>query len=263
MKTDDKIVKMSTEQILIFTFGIVFIITMLVLAIAFPNPTAFQYNVFRIILAIAIAGIAAFIPGFINLKLGAWLKAGGALAVFAIVYFFNPAQLISTPLDDPKFHDFSDKAPRASGSSSRAGDKYKEQSPKSGPLAPSSLENKVPPSPTTFSRPEKEVQKFPPRTRKNEAQERASLRNTADAGKFNLQITGSTEVEKDFIKRRIVDLGVKSASISFVKSELDDSRNINIYVVYTDDVKRSYSFNTPLKNAASVIVSKIDKRSDQ
>ncbi|WP_318557332.1 hypothetical protein [Geobacter anodireducens] len=111
MKTEARTAKMGTEKVLVFTFGTVFIITMLVLAVAFPNPSAFQYNVFRIILAIAIAGIAAFIPGFINLKLGTCLKAGGALAVFAIVYFFNPAQLISTPQDDPKFHEFSDKSP--------------------------------------------------------------------------------------------------------------------------------------------------------
>ncbi len=111
MESEKENTKMGTEKILIFSFGIVFIITMLVLAIAFPNPTNFQYNVFRIILALAIAGIAAFIPGFINLNLGSWLKAGGALAVFAIVYFFNPAQLVSAPQDDTKQHELTQKPP--------------------------------------------------------------------------------------------------------------------------------------------------------
>jgi hypothetical protein len=76
---------------------VVFVVALLVLAIAFPNPTPFQYNVFRIILALAAAGFAATIPGFISVEIGTWLRAGGALAVFAIVYFYNPAQIVAQP----------------------------------------------------------------------------------------------------------------------------------------------------------------------
>ena len=49
---------------------------------------------FRIVLALASAGIATFVPGFLRLKIKNWLSAGGALAVFAIVYFFSPATLV-------------------------------------------------------------------------------------------------------------------------------------------------------------------------
>ena len=78
----------------VFMFGIAFVITLLVLAVKFPKPTPFQYVVFRIVLALAAAGIAAFIPGFLDVKLSTFLRAGGAFAVFAIVYFFSPAKLV-------------------------------------------------------------------------------------------------------------------------------------------------------------------------
>jgi hypothetical protein len=148
-------------------------------------------------------------------------------------------------------------------SESDTGEKHVEQSAKNGPSSPGVLENKAPPPPKTFTRLEKEIPRVSPRTRKNEAQEHAPLTNTAGAGQFNFQITGSSEVEKNLIEKRLVDLGVKSAAIIIVKSELDDSRNVYIDVAYTDDIKRSYSFNTPLENAASLIISKIGKRSVQ
>jgi hypothetical protein len=85
----------KAEKLLAFSFGVVFALAMLILAIAFPSPTAFQYTVFRIVLALATAGVAAMIPGFIEVSVAGWLRAGGALAVFAVVYFYNPASLIA------------------------------------------------------------------------------------------------------------------------------------------------------------------------
>ena len=85
----------SWERIAIFVFGVAFVIGLLALAIQFPRPTPFQYAVFRVVLALAAAGIAALIPGFIEVRHREWLRAGGALAVFAIVYFFSPAQLLT------------------------------------------------------------------------------------------------------------------------------------------------------------------------
>jgi hypothetical protein len=84
----------SQQQVSAFAFGIVFIITMLTLAITVPEPTAFQYTVFRIVLALATAGIAAMIPGFLHVETPGWMRAGGALAVFVLVYFYNPASLV-------------------------------------------------------------------------------------------------------------------------------------------------------------------------
>jgi hypothetical protein len=83
------------EKILAVVLGVLFMAAIIVLAVFFPNPTSFQYQVFRIVLAIAVAGFAATIPGFLQIQLSNWLKAGGALAVFCVVYFYNPAQIVT------------------------------------------------------------------------------------------------------------------------------------------------------------------------
>lgn len=89
---------LTIQMIVAFIFGVAFVITLLLLAIKFPRPTDFQYNVFRIVLSLAAAGVGAMIPGFINIEVnptvGFLIRAGGALAVFVIVFFFNPASLV-------------------------------------------------------------------------------------------------------------------------------------------------------------------------
>lgn len=97
---------MLAEQLAVFVFGVAFVITLLALAVLFPEPSDFQYVVFRIVLALAAAGVAAFIPGFIEVKIETWLRAGGAMAVFVVVYFFSPANLVSQlrPTSGPGAH---------------------------------------------------------------------------------------------------------------------------------------------------------------
>jgi hypothetical protein len=87
-------------------FGIAFMVGLLALAIFVPHPTPFQYEVFRIVLSVGVAGFAACIPGLINVRLGGAIQATGALAVFAVVYFYNPAKLVvdhsaPTPTTEP------------------------------------------------------------------------------------------------------------------------------------------------------------------
>jgi 8-oxo-dGTP pyrophosphatase MutT (NUDIX family) len=88
---------LSTQVIVAFIFGVVFIVAMLLFSIKFPHPTPFQYNTFRITFSLAAAGVAAMIPGFINLEIdsaiGLLIRAGGAIAVFVLIYFYNPARL--------------------------------------------------------------------------------------------------------------------------------------------------------------------------
>jgi hypothetical protein len=83
----------SAQQKAAFVFGIVFVGVLLGIAVLFPNPTPFQYTVFRIVLALASAGIAAMIPGFLHVEVGTAVRAGGAIAVFVVVYFFSPVAL--------------------------------------------------------------------------------------------------------------------------------------------------------------------------
>lgn len=81
-----------------FIFGVTFVIVLLVIAFVEPEPSSFQYNIFRVVLSLAAAGVVAVLPGFIEVKFGKWLRATGALAVFVVVYFYNPASLITDSL---------------------------------------------------------------------------------------------------------------------------------------------------------------------
>jgi len=87
----------NQQKLVAFVFGVVFLIALLTLAVAFPDPTSFQYTVFRIILSLAAAGIGALLPGVLDVNPGKWIRAGGALAVFVIVYFYSPAALVVSP----------------------------------------------------------------------------------------------------------------------------------------------------------------------
>lgn len=83
----------TTERYLAFFFGVGFLVALLVLAIFFPNPSPFQYFVFRSVLSLAASGFATMLPGFLEVKFAKWLRATGAVAIFVIVYFLNPAEL--------------------------------------------------------------------------------------------------------------------------------------------------------------------------
>jgi hypothetical protein len=84
------------ERHLVFIFGASGIIVTILLAILFPNtqrPDLYKY--LAILAALSGGGIASEIPGFLSLRYSPSRKlliaAGGALAVFVIMYFFKPA----------------------------------------------------------------------------------------------------------------------------------------------------------------------------
>jgi hypothetical protein len=89
----------QTSIYLAFVFGVVFVAVLLALAVFIPAPTTNQYTVFRIVLALAAAGVAAVIPGFLAVQVSTAVRAGGAMAVFVVVYFFTPAGLVSNPVE--------------------------------------------------------------------------------------------------------------------------------------------------------------------
>lgn len=74
-------------------FGVVFLLLILSIAVFIPEPTQFQYQVFRITLALAAAGVGAMIPGILDVQISSVIRAGGAMAIFLVVYFYSPAQL--------------------------------------------------------------------------------------------------------------------------------------------------------------------------
>jgi hypothetical protein len=78
-----------------FWLGVVLSVIIILLVVFIPCPTKDQYFVFRIIIALAAAGLATVIPGFINIRFNKEITAGGALAVFALIYLFDPASTIA------------------------------------------------------------------------------------------------------------------------------------------------------------------------
>ncbi|MBK67891.1 MAG: hypothetical protein CMP22_07140 [Rickettsiales bacterium] len=81
------------EKILGFGFGVTFIVVLLVIALFITDPTETQHATFKTILALSAAGIGGIFTGFIHVegKINEFtIRAGGALALFVIVYFFPP-----------------------------------------------------------------------------------------------------------------------------------------------------------------------------
>ena len=83
------------EVVFAFLFGSVAIAVVLWLAFGTTSLTDPQSHILHTVLALAAGGVAAVLPGFLrlNMKVGTKLalRAGGALAVFLVVYFCSPA----------------------------------------------------------------------------------------------------------------------------------------------------------------------------
>jgi hypothetical protein len=77
-----------------FLVGIAFLIAILVLVVKIPKPTEFQFIIFRILIALGGAAFSMALTGFLtiqmNLPNGGQIVAGGALAVFIVLFFFSP-----------------------------------------------------------------------------------------------------------------------------------------------------------------------------
>ncbi|MCB1157165.1 MAG: hypothetical protein H7A25_07095 [Leptospiraceae bacterium] len=84
----------TAERVAAFIFGVVFVLILLFVVIFLKEPTEFQKNIITIVLALAGAGIGAMLPGSLNVNASGIVKAGGAIAVFVIIYFFSPASLV-------------------------------------------------------------------------------------------------------------------------------------------------------------------------
>lgn len=91
-----------TDKFLAFGFGVSFLIVLIVIALLKPEPSGFSYTVFRIVLALAAGGIGAVLPGFIEVSFRNTLRAGGAVALFVVVYFFAPAPIDTPPAPPPR-----------------------------------------------------------------------------------------------------------------------------------------------------------------
>ena len=82
----------DATAILVYSSGILFIGIVIIIAFMVPNPTHFQYVVFRTVLSIFTGAVASLLPGVIGLSGIRYIDASGALAVFVVVYLWDPAK---------------------------------------------------------------------------------------------------------------------------------------------------------------------------
>ncbi|XOV68955.1 MAG: hypothetical protein ACFHU9_07170 [Fluviicola sp.] len=88
----------SKQFIIAGIIGVLFVVTLLIIAFTIECPTEFQNQIFKIIMALSAGAFAVMIPGAISINYKGVVSASGAIAVFVMVYFFSP----STPLDSSR-----------------------------------------------------------------------------------------------------------------------------------------------------------------
>ncbi len=79
--------------------GVLLMGAMLVIAVIVPQPTPFQYVVFRTTLSLAATCVAASIPWLTSVAPGFERagSAGGAIGIFLLVYFVDPMKRLARP----------------------------------------------------------------------------------------------------------------------------------------------------------------------
>jgi len=75
-----------------FWFSIAAFAVLLAISLFVPGWAQQNNDLSKTLLALAAAGVAATLPGFLNFEVGNTVKAGGALAAFALVFLVNPAR---------------------------------------------------------------------------------------------------------------------------------------------------------------------------
>jgi len=90
--------EIDIKTLIAFAFGAIFIISILVFTALVKDPRPAEIWTYRVILALAAAGVAAILPGFIDIKYKSIVQAGGAVGVFVLVLLVFPAP---SPTPDP------------------------------------------------------------------------------------------------------------------------------------------------------------------
>ncbi len=75
-----------------FWFSIGAFIVLLAITLLAPGWAGHNNALFKTLLALAAAGVATTLPGFLHFEVNNLLKAGGALAAFVLVFLVNPAR---------------------------------------------------------------------------------------------------------------------------------------------------------------------------
>jgi hypothetical protein len=77
------------EKITLFVFGTFFFIVLLVIARFDQHPSNSSWYIYIWVLAMAAGGVAALVPGALNVNLNPGIRAGGAIALAVLVFYFG------------------------------------------------------------------------------------------------------------------------------------------------------------------------------
>lgn len=86
--------KSQWERVAVFVAAVCFLLLLIGVHLAVPNPTASQSRTFNTVLAVMAGAFGAFLPGALGVKIngpGFALRGTSALALFLVVYFWSPA----------------------------------------------------------------------------------------------------------------------------------------------------------------------------
>lgn len=88
------------EKIFMAATGVVFLLILLAIGIWVKDFNNFNIMLFRTVLALVGGAFAAVaIPGLLEIKTGV-VRATGAAAVFAVIFFFNPPALVQNVVNN-------------------------------------------------------------------------------------------------------------------------------------------------------------------
>jgi len=83
-----------TNKYITLGIGAVLVIMSFAFAMFMDNPSQFKIFIIRSTFAVGCAALASFVPGWINVNINGFIKAGGAIAIILIFYFFNPPAML-------------------------------------------------------------------------------------------------------------------------------------------------------------------------
>jgi hypothetical protein len=86
------------EKITLFLFGAFFFTVLLTIAWLDRDPSGSSWYIYIWVLALAAGGVAALLPGAINVNLRPGIRASGAIAIAVLVFYFGKDRVTGTTM---------------------------------------------------------------------------------------------------------------------------------------------------------------------
>jgi hypothetical protein len=86
------------EKITLFAFGTFFLIVLLIISWFDRQPSISSWFIYICVLAMAAGGVAALLPGAINVDISPGIRGGGALAIAVLVFYFGKDRVTAAPI---------------------------------------------------------------------------------------------------------------------------------------------------------------------